>query len=146
MSTTETEGAEFRGGAGDAISLYGGTPAETGDGDRKKAWFAAGGVVGAILASACCVLPLVLVTVGISGAWISNLTALTPYKPYVGAVTLVLLGLGFWQVYFKAKPACEPGSYCARPHSAVITKTALWAATVLVLAALTINWWAPFFY
>ncbi len=75
-----------------------------------------------------------------------NLTALEPYKPYVAAVTLSLIGLGFWHVYFRQKPACVEGSYCARPESSVITKTALWLATVLVVLALTINWWAPFFY
>lgn len=114
--------------------------------DRRKNWFAAGGVIGAILASTCCVAPLVLLTLGISGAWIGNLTALEPYKPYFAVVALVFIGLGFRQVYFKPKPVCVEGSYCARPESSVVTKTALWLATVLVVLALTINWWAPLFY
>ncbi|MDZ3836188.1 MAG: mercuric transporter MerT family protein [Rhodospirillales bacterium] len=114
--------------------------------DRKKSWFAAGGVVGAILASTCCIAPLALLMLGVSGAWIGTLTALEPYKPYFAAVALVFIGLGFRQVYFKAKPACVDGSYCAKPQSALITKTALWLATGLVLLALTINWWAPLFY
>ncbi|MBC7313673.1 MAG: mercury transporter MerT [Rhizobium sp.] len=114
--------------------------------DRRRGWFAAGGVIGAILASSCCIAPLVLITLGVSGAWIGNLTALEPYKPYFAAVTLVFIGLGFWHVYFRAKPACADGSYCARPRSGLMTKSALWIATVLVLLALTINWWAPLFY
>lgn len=114
--------------------------------DRKKGWFAAGGVVGAILASTCCIAPLVLLTLGVSGAWIGNLTALEPYKPIFAGVAVVFIGLGFRQVYFKPKVACEDGSYCARPESALITKSALWLSTVLVVLALTINWWAPFFY
>jgi mercuric ion transport protein len=114
--------------------------------DRKSGWFAAGGVIGAILASSCCIAPLVLLTLGISGAWIGNLTALEPYKPWFAAVALIFIGLGFRQVYFKAKPACVAGSYCARPDSALVTKTVLWLATVLVVLALTINWWAPLFY
>lgn len=113
---------------------------------RKKTLFAAGGVIGAILASTCCIAPLVLLTLGISGAWIGTLTALEPYKPIFATVALVFIGLGFRQVYFKAKPACVEGSYCARPESSLITKTALWLATVLVVLALTINWWAPLFY
>ncbi len=40
----------------------------------------AGGVA-ALLASACCLGPLVLVVLGFSGAWIGNLTALEPYRP-----------------------------------------------------------------
>ena len=114
--------------------------------DRKKGWFAAGGVVGAILASTCCVAPLVLLMLGVSGAWIGNLTALEPYKPIFAGVALVFIGLGFRQVYFKVQPVCEDGSYCGRPESALITKSALWLSTVLVVVALTINWWAPLFY
>jgi mercuric ion transport protein len=114
--------------------------------DRWKGWFATGGVIGAILASSCCIAPLVLLTLGISGAWIGNLTALEPYKPYFAAVALVFIGLGFRQVYFKDKPACTDGSYCARPESSLVTKTALWLATILVVLAMTISWWAPLFY
>ncbi|MEN2980511.1 mercuric transporter MerT family protein [Tistrella bauzanensis] len=114
--------------------------------DRRKGWFAVGGVLGAVLASSCCIVPLALVTVGVSGAWIGNLTALEPYKPYFATVTVVLIGLGFWHVYSKPKSACEDGTYCARPESSRLTKTALWLATVLVLLAITINYWAPLFY
>lgn len=113
---------------------------------RKEGGLAALSVLGAFLASACCIVPLLLVTLGVSGAWIGNLTALEPYKPYISAATLVPLGFGFWQVYFKSKPACEPGSYCAQPHSSVVTKTALWVATILIALAVTIGWWAPLFY
>lgn len=121
-------------------------PQSDSEADNRKGWFAAGGVLGAILASACCIVPLALLTLGISGAWIGNLVALEPYKPYFAVVALVFIGLGFRQVYFKTKPACVAGSYCANPRSSVITKTALWLSTVLVLIALTIGWWAPFFY
>ncbi len=114
--------------------------------DRKRNIFAAGGVIGAILASTCCVVPLLFVMLGIPGAWIGTLPALGPYKPYFAGIALVFIGLGFRQVYFKAKPACVDGSYCAKPQSAVITKTALCLSTVVILLALTINWWAPLFY
>jgi mercuric ion transport protein len=117
-----------------------------GPGPGRPAWIAAGGVIGALLASACCIVPLLLVTLGISGAWIANLTALEPYKPYVAAVTLALIGLGFWRVYFRPKAECEEGSYCARPQSALLTKSALWIGAVMTLLALTIEWWAPLFY
>ena len=114
-------------------------------GDRTG-WLATGALIGAGLASACCVVPLLLVTLGISGAWIANLTALEPYKPYVAAVTLALLGFGFWHVYFKPKPPCADGSYCARPQSARTTKAVLWLGLAIVIIALSIDWWAPLFY
>jgi len=115
-------------------------------GESKKRWYAAGGLIGAVLASSCCIAPLVLLTLGVSGAWIGNLTALEPYKPYFAAVALVFIGLGFYQVYVKPKKACAEGIYCARPQSSIITQAALWIGTALVVLALTIEWWAPFFY
>ncbi len=111
-----------------------------------KGLFAALGLAGAFLASACCIVPLVLVTLGISGAWIGNLTALEPYKPLTSGIAIVFIGLGFWHVYFRTKPVCVEGSYCARPQSSRLTKTVLWAATVLVLLSVTLNWWAPLLY
>lgn len=115
-------------------------------GENRKRWYAAGGLIGAVLASSCCIAPLVLLTLGVSGAWIGNLTALEPYKPYLAAVALVFIGLGFYHMYVKPKKACADGSYCAQPRSSIITQTALWIGTALVILALTINWWAPLFY
>ena len=113
---------------------------------QRTSWIAVAALIGAGLASACCVVPLVLVTLGISGAWIANLTALEPYKPYVATVTLSMLGYGFWHAYFKVAPPCEDGSYCAKPRSARLTKTLLWLGLAIVIVALTLDWWAPWFY
>ena len=114
--------------------------------DKRDRWFATGGVIGALLASSCCVAPLVFVMLGVSGAWIGNLTALEPYKPIFATVALLFIGLGFWQVYFRPRRACADGSYCAWPQSSLITKVALWLAAALTLVALTTDWWAPLFY
>lgn len=116
------------------------------DRPARRGWLAAGGALGAILASACCVGPLVLLTLGISGAWIGNLTALEPMKPVFAVIALSFIAAGFRQVYFRKPVVCEPGSYCARPTSARITKAALWSSLVLVVAALTIDWWAGLLY
>ncbi|MBO6950063.1 MAG: mercury transporter MerT [Rhodospirillales bacterium] len=132
MSTTETETRALQ--------------AREAQGDRKQSIFTSGGVIGAILASSCCIVPLLFVMLGISGAWIGSLTALEPYKPVFASLALVFIGLGFRQVYFKAGSACDVDGYCAKPQSSTITKTALWISTVVVLLALTIDWWAPFLY
>ena len=112
----------------------------------RAGWFAAGGVIGAVLASSCCVAPLLLLLLGVSGAWIGNLTALEPFKPWFAAVASIFISLGFWQVYFRRRPDCADDSYCARPRSSMLIKAALWIATALVILALTTDWWAPFFY
>lgn len=119
---------------------------DTAGAGRSGGWFAAGGVIGAVLASSCCVVPLMLVTLGVSGAWIGSLTALEPYKPYFVVMTLAFLAAGFWHIYGRRQPECADGSYCARPMSSRITKIALWTATILVALAMTLAWWAPLFY
>ncbi len=61
----------------------------------KTSFFAAGGIIGAIVASSCCVIPLVLTLLGVSGAWMSNLRALAPYQPYFIALTEATTNAGF---------------------------------------------------
>lgn len=115
--------------------------------DKVKKGLVSGlSILGAIGASACCIVPFGLFTLGISGAWIGNLTALAPYKPYFVTGTLAFLGIGFYLVYRRTKVAdCAEGSYCARPTSHRIAKTGLWTATVLVLLAVTFSYWLPLF-
>ncbi|MGH8583203.1 MAG: mercuric transporter MerT family protein, partial [Gammaproteobacteria bacterium] len=104
-----------------------------------------GGILGAIAASSCCVLPLLLFALGISGAWISNLTALAPYQTYFVVVTFTCLVAGFTMVYRKPKAACLLGSSCARPASDRFAKLSLWTATVIIAAALAFPYVAPLF-
>ena len=104
-----------------------------------------GGILGGLASASCCVLPFVLFTVGISGAWIGNLTALTPYKPIFVTLTVAFLAGGFIMVYRKPKVACADGSYCARPGSDRIAKIGLWVATALVTIALGFPRLAPLF-
>ena len=105
------------------------------DDSRKANLIAAGGILGAIAASTCCIIPLVLFSLGISGAWIGQLTALSAYQPIFIAITLGFLGYGYWLVYRKPKIACAEGEACAKPLPNIIVKTALWFATALILLA-----------
>lgn len=114
--------------------------------EQRSRWLVAGGMLGAFLASSCCILPLVLISLGVSGAWIGQLAALEPYKPLFIIVAIGFLAAGAWEVYFRKPPPCEDGTYCARPESSRIKQIALWAGGLIVLAALTIDFWAPLFY
>jgi len=111
--------------------------------EGRKTLVAAGGVLGAIAASSCCILPLVLFSLGAGGAWIGNLTALAPYQPIFVAITLGFLGYGYWLVYRKPKEACADGAACARPLPSRVVKLALWLATALVAAAIAFPYAAP---
>lgn len=104
-----------------------------------------GGIIAALGAASCCVVPFALFTLGISGAWISNLTALEPYQPVFVAITAGFLGYGFYLVYLKPKAICAEGSYCARPSSTRLAKLGLWTASVLVVVALGFPKLAPLF-
>lgn len=123
-----------------------GVKEEPSEGTAKRRKIAASGsVLGAIVSSACCILPLVFFSLGISGAWIGNLTALYPYKPIFVTITLAFLAAGFYMVYRKPKAACEPGSYCAAPAAGRLIKIALWGSTVLIAAVLIFPYLVPIF-
>lgn len=104
---------------------------------------AVGGILGALAASSCCIVPLVLFSLGIGGAWIGNLTALAPYKPFFVAGTTGVLGYGFYLVYWKPRRACADDAACARPIPSRLVQIALWIATVLVAAAFAFDYVAP---
>jgi mercuric ion transport protein len=109
----------------------------------KQRLMAAGGLVGALAASSCCILPLVLFSLGVSGAWIGNFTRLAPYQPYFLAVTTGCLGYGYWLVYRSTKLACADGDACTRPLPNRLVKTGLILASVLAVAALGFDFLAP---
>src|SRR5260370_5997697 len=83
--------------------------------ERSQRLLTLGAILGALAASTCCVVPLVLFGLGISGAWIANVTQLAPYQPYFLVVTAACLGGGYWLVYRSAKPACAQGGDSPRP-------------------------------
>lgn len=110
---------------------------------RRQGVIAAAGVLGAIAASSCCILPLALFSLGITGAWIGNLTALTPYQPIFVLITAGFLGYGYYLVYWKPGKACADAAACAPPLPRRIVRSALWAATILVAAAVAFPYVAP---
>ena len=61
---------------------------------RGPELLAAGGMLGALAASSCCILPLALFSIGVSGAWIGNFTRLAPFQPCFVVAALVSLGAG----------------------------------------------------
>ena len=105
----------------------------------KQLW---AGVLAAVVGSLCCVAPLVLLTLGISGAWISRLTALEPYRPIFIGVTLIFMGLAFRQLYIV--PArCAPGEACASPRLQQRQRQIFWVVVVVFGALIAFPWYAP---
>jgi len=118
---------------------------EGGEDGTKAKIAATGGILGAIAASACCVLPLTLFSLGLSGAWIGQLTALSPYQPIFLAITVGFLGYGYWLVYRKPKVVCATGEACARPLSNRLIKSSLWFATIMAGIAFVWPYVIPYF-
>jgi mercuric ion transport protein len=101
----------------------------------------AGGLLGALATSSCCILPLALFALGAGGAWIGNLTALAPYQPLFIIATLVFVAYGFWTAY--RRPACAKNGSCTRPISDRLIKIGLWTSAVFVAAAIIFPFVAP---
>lgn len=110
---------------------------------RGQTLMVAAGLLGALAASSCCILPLVLFSLGVTGAWIGNFTQLAPYQPYFIAATLIFLGSGYWLVHRASKRACIDGEACARPLPNLLVISGLILATILVVAALAFDFVAP---
>lgn len=110
----------------------------------EKSTLAAGGLA-AILASACCLGPLVLVTLGLSGAWIGNLTKLEPFRPIFIAAALVAMFFAYRRI-FRPVTECAPGEICAVPATRRLYKALFWIVAVLVVIALGFPCVLPFFY
>jgi mercuric ion transport protein len=106
----------------------------------------AGGVLGALAASSCCLVPLVLFGLGVSGAWIGHLTRLAPYQPYFIAATAACLAGGYGLLYRSRKMVCTDREVCGRPLPNRIVTIGLILSTVLVVGALALDFIAPLFY
>lgn len=91
------------------------------------------GVLAALGATACCVLPLVLVTLGLGGAWMASLRSLEAYQPLFAAVTIACLGYAFYALYIQPK-RCAPGEVCASPAVLRRQRIVFWLVATAILA------------
>lgn len=100
-----------------------------------------GSIITSILASACCIGPVLFAVLGVSSA--GMLSKMETYRPIISVITLALLVAAFYFTY-KKKPAeeCKDGSYCANPKSDIWNKRILWLATVMIFGFLTFPYWS----
>jgi len=96
------------------------------------------GALGAgIAASACCTIPLALVTLGVGGSLVGSFTAMEPYRLYFIAVAVLALGyVAFREIRRSRKPDCE----CEGDMSNN-TRRSLLALGFLITAALIASPW-----
>ena len=103
-----------------------------------------GGMLAATGASVCCVGPLVLLMLGVGGAWIAKLTALEPLRPWFIAATFLFLGLAFRRLYLLPQ-VCEPSAVCAEPIVVKRQRMIFWVVSLALLLLLSVPWLAPLF-
>ena len=103
-----------------------------------------GGLLAAVGAALCCVGPFVLVTVGISGAWISNLTLIEPYRPFFIAAVLGMFAWSGWKIYQPVE-SFTPGTPCSSPEIRTRRKLIFWMALVIALILVISPYWIPLF-
>ncbi|PAP76350.1 hypothetical protein BSZ37_07780 [Rubrivirga marina] len=106
--------------------------------DRGARWGVAAAIGAAIAASACCTVPLLLVSLGVGGAWVSSLTAFEPYRPLFIAVAVGALGFVAWREWRVARLTgvdcdCEEDAVQPRTRRAILGVGVL--AVVLLLAS-----------
>jgi mercuric ion transport protein len=108
-----------------------------------------GGLVTAFLASICCIGPVVFAALsvgagatGFLAGTVGFLKALLPYRPVFIGLTMLLLGISFYQAYRRPTSAvCVPGEVCAPGATSGPGWTLLWTLAILAVVLLLAPYW-----
>jgi mercuric ion transport protein len=101
--------------------------------------------VSAVLASSCCLGPLILVTMGFSSAWIGSLSALEPYRPLFLGFTSIALLLAGLRMFRRAKDRDVDGN-CSTPRARRTQKFIFSIVALMAVVAFAFPYLARFFY
>lgn len=108
----------------------------------------AGGLVTALLASVCCIGPLIFAALGVGmgatgflAGTAGFLKALLPYRPWFIGVTVLLLGTGFYLAYRRPAQRCTPGTACAGTGGTRPSRTLLWIMATLAVVLVLAPYW-----
>ena len=93
----------------------------------------AAGVLAAIGATACCFGPLLLVTLGFSGAWAAGLRSLAPLQPVFAGLTALFVGWAFHRLYIRPRH-CAPGEVCEVPQVLRRQRVLFWFVVAVIAA------------
>ena len=100
------------------------------------------GILSAIGASACCAGPLVLVALGLGGAWVSGVRALEPFFPVFVILAIAAFGAAFWRLYVTPR-RCAPEVGCASPRVLRRQRVAFWVTLVVAKALILFPFYGP---
>ncbi|WP_428410585.1 hypothetical protein [Hyphococcus sp.] len=101
---------------------------------RRGGWFAGGGALsglGALIGALCCVLPLILINLGVSAALVGKLAFFARFQHYFMGGAVALLAVAIVAAFWKGR----------RPSKRVVIALALTAA--LIVAAYVMPLYEP---
>ncbi|MFL9936772.1 mercuric transporter MerT family protein [Paraburkholderia sp. RL18-103-BIB-C] len=103
------------------------------------------GIAAAFGASACCAGPLLLVMLGVGGAWGSRLTALQPFQPLFVAISIAFFAVAIRRLYARSE-VCAVGEACAVSSVRRRQRVIFWVVMPAALALMSFPLYAPLFY
>ncbi len=111
---------------------------------KKFIWLNIGALLAAIGASVCCVGPLLFLSLGVGGAWISTLTSMEAVRPLFFSIALLMIWMGFMRLYLSEND-CKDGKICALDRNTRNQRVIFWIVSAGILMLLTFPWYAPYF-
>jgi len=110
--------------------------------------FSVSGLSAAVLASVCCIGPLVFAALGVGvgatgflAGTAGVLKGLLPFRPAFISLTILLLGIGYYLAYWRPESVCAPGDVCAQGNAKGRNRTWLWIMASLALALVLAPYW-----
>ncbi|MBI3585523.1 MAG: cation transporter [Ignavibacteriales bacterium] len=100
---------------------------------EKTTLTSVGGVIAAVIASLCCIGPVIVVFLGVGS--VAAFSVFEAYRPYLIGLTVALIGLAFYFTYRKQEIKCEDGT-CKVEGAGKLAKTGVWSATILTILAI----------
>ncbi len=130
-------------GAGTGVGTGDGTGRAAAQGERGAMASVMMMILGALAMTSCCILPLTLVSLGVTGVFIGRLSALYQYHWYFLGFATLALAYGFFKAYRPlSADSCADGS-CARPLNRTLVRAVMWVSLCIVVAALVFQSLAP---
>lgn len=102
----------------------------------------AAGAISALGASTCCVLPLVLVSIGVGGAWVAQLRELERFYYVFVAIAIGAFGYAFYRLYLRPVP-CAPDTACAALPVRRRQRIAFWIALIIAKLLVLFPFYGP---
>lgn len=104
----------------------------------KHKYFTSGSLLTSLLASACCIIPVLLMLTGLNS--VALFSIFEPFRPYLISASVILIGLAFYFTYRKKEVLCEDGS-CRIVSTGKWNKISVWTASVISVLFIVFPLW-----